>query len=159
MIREKSVDDQLAGLSQLDLASLRGEWIRLYGKPPSRYVGRELLMRAVAYRIQEKAYGGVKPAIVRKLRKVMENLRAGKKANIIPPRVMQPGVRLMREWNGETHVVEVLPKGFGWRGSRYPSLSAVAHAITGARWSGPRFFGLLDKQKARGSKKAAKGNR
>lgn len=157
MTREKSVDDQLAGLGQLDLTSLRGEWIRLYGKPPSRYVGRELLMRAVAYRIQEKAYGGLKPAIVRKLRKVMEDLRAGKKANITPPRIMQPGVRLMREWNGETHVVEVQAKGFAWRGKHYPSLSAVAQAITGTRWSGPRFFGLLNKQDCSAKSPAGSG--
>lgn len=155
MSREKSVDDQLARLGQLDLTGLREEWARLYGKPPSRYISRDLLMRAVAYRIQENAYGGLKPAIVRRLRKVMEDLRAGKKASIAPPRTLQPGVRLMREWNGETHVVEVLARGFAWRGKHYASLSAVAQAITGARWSGPRFFGLLDKQQVRGAKSAA----
>lgn len=150
MSRKESVDEQLARLEEMDLAGLREEWTRFYGRPPSRYVSRDLLRRAVAYRIQEKAYGGLKPAVLRKLRKVMEELRAGKKPTVIPARRLQPGVRLMREWNGETHVVEVLAKGFAWRGTHYASLSAVAEAITGARWSGPRFFGLLDKAQGRG---------
>jgi hypothetical protein len=159
MNRDKSVDDQLARLPHLTLADLREEWEKLYGKPPSRYISRDLLIRAVAYRIQEKAYGGLKPAIVRKLRKVMEELRAGKKPNLAFPLTFQPGVRLMREWNGETHVVEVLAKGFAWRGTHYPSLSSIAQAITGAKWSGPRFFGLLDKQQAKGSKTSPDASR
>lgn len=151
MNRDKSVDDQLARLPQLDLADLREEWTRFYGREPSRHLSRDLLMRAVAYRIQEKAYGGLKPAVVRQLRKVMEDLQAGRKPNTTAPRSVQPGVRLMRDWNGETHVVEVLAKGFAWRGATYPSLTAIAQAITGARWSGPRFFGLLDKRQANGT--------
>jgi hypothetical protein len=66
---------------------------------------------------------------------------------------MQPGVRLMRDWNGETHSVQVLEKGFAWRGKTYSSLSAIAQHITGARWSGPRFFGLLDKPKQKSGRK------
>jgi len=56
-------------------------------------------------------------------------------------------VRLLREWNGETHIVEVLPDGFAWRGSQYQSLSAIARTITGVQWSGPKFFWLLDKRR------------
>ena len=146
--RDQAVEAQLDRLPGMDLVGLRAEWTRLYGKEPSRYISRDLLMRAVAYRIQENAYGGLKPAVLRQLRKVMTDLRAGKKPNVTPPRTLQAGVRLMREWNGETHVVEVLAKGFSWRGRTYASLSAIAHAFTGARWSGPRFFGMLDKRPA-----------
>lgn len=147
MTRKTSVDEKLARLEGMDLAGLREEWTRHYGKPPSRYISRDLLRRAVAYRIQEKAYGGLKPAIVRKLRRVMEELRRGTQPTISPAVSIQPGVRLMREWQGETHVVEVHAKGFTWRGANYSSLSAIARAITGGSWSGPRFFGLHDKRR------------
>lgn len=152
--RDKAVEEALARLPDLDLAALRQEWTRLYGKAPSRYISRDLLMRAVAYRIQENAYGGLKPAVLRQLRKVMEDLRAGRTPDTTVRPQMQPGVRLMRDWNGETHSVEVLEKGFAWRGKTYSSLSAIAQIITGARWSGPRFFGLLDKPKQKSGRKA-----
>jgi len=152
--RDKAVEEALARLPDLDLGGLRQEWTRLYGTAPSRYISRDLLMRAVAYRIQENAYGGLKPAVVRQLRKVMEDLRTGRAPETTVRRQMQPGVRLMRDWNGETHSVEVLEKGFAWRGKTYSSLSAIAHVITGARWSGPRFFGLLDKPKQKSGRKA-----
>jgi hypothetical protein len=135
-------DQQLAHLPRLTLAELRSEWAKLYGRPPSRYMSRELLMRVIAYRLQEKAYGGLKPAIARKLQRVMEELRQGGQPTITPAVSIQPGVRLMREWQGETHVVEVHAKG-----SHYSSLSAIARAITGGSWSGPRFFGLHDKRR------------
>lgn len=152
--RDKAVEESLDRLPDLDLATLRQEWTRLYGTAPSRYISRDLLMRAVAYRLQENAYGGLKPAVVRQLRKVMEVLRAGRTPDTAVRPQMQPGVRLMRDWNGETHSVEVLEKGFAWRGKTYSSLSAIAQHITGARWSGPRFFGLLDKPKQKSGRKA-----
>lgn len=152
--RDKAVEEAFDRLLDLDLAGLRQEWTRLYGTAPSRYISRDLLMRAAAYRIQENAYGGLKPAVLRQLRKVMEDLRAGRTPDTAVRPQMQPGVRLMRDWNGETHSVEVLEKGFVWRGKTYSSLSAIAQHITGARWSGPRFFGLLDKPKQKSDRKA-----
>jgi hypothetical protein len=152
--RDKAVEEALDRLPELDLAELRQEWTRLYGQAPSRYISRDLLMRAVAYRIQENAYGGLKPALVRQLRRVMEGLRAGRPPNTTTRPQMKPGVRLMRDWNGESYTVEVLEKGFAWRGKTYSSLSAIAQLITGARWSGPRFFGLLDKPKQKPDRKA-----
>lgn len=141
------VEQELDRLTRSNLAELRSEWEKLYGKPPSRYMSRDLMMRVIAYRIQEKVYGGLKPAVVRKLRRVMVELRQGGKPTITPSVSIQPGVRLMREWQGETHVVEATAKGFTWRGKAYPSLSAIARAITGVTWSGPRFFGLHDKKR------------
>jgi len=105
-------------------------------------------MRAIAYRMQEEAYGGLKPVTRRRLQRLAADLHAGKKS-VETPRSMdlKPGTRLLREWQGETHIVDVLTKGFGWQGEVFASLSAVAVAITGTQRSGPRFFGLLDKKK------------
>ncbi len=98
-------------------------------------------IRAVAYRMQVKRYGGLKPAVRRQLRKVADGGSARAAANVKSAGIA-PGMRLIREWNGSSHVVEAVDGGFVWNGARYGSLSAVARAITGARWSGPRFFGL-----------------
>ncbi len=95
--------------------------------------------------MQVKRYGGLKPAVRRQLRKVADGGSAQAVANLKSEKVV-PGMRLIREWTGSSHVVEVVDGGFVWNGKRYGSLSAVARAITGARWSGPRFFGLESDQ-------------
>jgi hypothetical protein len=114
----------------------------MFDAAASAHLSRDLLSRAMAYRLQEQVVGGLRAATLRRLRRLAEDLRAGEAAKITSAPTLQPGVRLMREWNGETHVVEVLADGFSWRGAAYQSLSAIARAITGVRWSGPRFFGL-----------------
>ena len=93
--------------------------------------------------MQAKRWGGLKPSTLNGLRK--NAARVPSKPNSAVPETrlaLKPGTRLVREWNGRAHTVEVLDQGFLWNGEAYPSLSAVARAITGARWSGPRFFGL-----------------
>jgi len=137
---EPSVEDRLASLDQLGLASLRAQWAILYGRPAPMRLSRDLLARAIAYRIQAERWGGLRPALCRRLER-LGNGSEGEAAQRSMLR-LQPGVRLMREWNGETYVVDVLADGYHWNSERYRSLSAVARAITGARWSGPRFFGL-----------------
>ncbi len=104
-----------------------------------------MLIRAVAYGMQVKRYGGLKPAVRRQLRKAADGGSARAAANVKSEKVA-PGTRLIREWNGSSHVVEAVDGGFLWNGNHYGSLSAVARAITGARWSGPRFFGLESDQ-------------
>jgi hypothetical protein len=95
------------------------------------------MLRAVAYKLQEDAYGGLSPALRRKL------LGMGQKAFTKPrPRTLRPGTILLREWQGVTHRVTMVEGGAIYRGEKYRSLSEVARLITGARWSGPRFFGL-----------------
>ena len=84
----------------------------------------------------------LKLATDRRLRKLGYAPTNQEQANASMPSRLQPGTRLVREWNGRTHVVEVVDKGFIWEGDRHRSLSAIARAITGARWSGPRFFGV-----------------
>jgi len=141
----REVEQRLAEIETYDSGALRREWQKLYGCPAPKRVRRDLLLRAVAYRIQELAFGGLKGATVRRLKQLADQTRVGPVAPPPAGASLRPGMRLMREWNGETHLVEVVEKGFTWRGRPYPSLSTIARAITGSRWSGPRFFGLLDR--------------
>ena len=142
--RARKVEQRLAEIETYGSGALRQEWQKLYGCPAPKRVRRDLLLRAVAYRIQELAFGGLKPATVRRLKQLADKSGVGPVASPPATASLRAGMRLMREWNGETHLVEVVEKGFTWRGQPYPSLSAIARAITGSRWSGPRFFGLLD---------------
>ena len=96
------------------------------------------MVRAIAYEMQARHYGELKSAIVRQLEKIASDKTEGAPRAL----VLDPGARLIREWNGVTHTVDVTDDGFEWKGEQYGSLSAIAREITGARWSGPRFFGL-----------------
>ena len=137
-----SVADQIAAIRDLDRDALVARWRAIYGQPPPKGISRRLLQRAAAYAVQVKAYGGLKP----KTWKRLLIADGGDRAEAVQPRTsrppLSPGTRLLREWNGRTHQVDVTDKGFVWNGESYRSLSAIARAITGARWSGPRFFGL-----------------
>jgi len=133
------MEDRIASIAQLDLVSLRVQWTAYHGRPAPMRLGRDLLARAVAYGIQAEQWGGLRPALRRRLKRLCDGCGQATQGTVLR---LQPGVRLMREWNGETHVVDVLADGYHWNSTRYRSLSAVARAITGARWSGPRFFGL-----------------
>ena len=146
-------DRKIAELQGLDTPALRDLWQDAFGKSPSKWISRDLLVRALAYRAQEQTDGGLRPAVARRLKRITEDLKNGKEIGAAPPTPLPPGTRLMRGWKGETHVVEVLADGFAWRGAYYSSLSAIARAITGVRWSGPRFFGLRDKRPVQGSER------
>ena len=126
----------------MDYNTLRTEWRRLYRSDPPRRVSRNILMLGVAWKIQEKAYGGHGGVTKRRLAGLAKSLEQD--GDLTRNRItrLKPGVRLVREWRGETHTVIILEDGFEWRGSRWRSLSAIAREITGAHWSGPRFFGL-----------------
>jgi hypothetical protein len=132
---------KIATLTDLTAQQLRTEWRRLYRSHPPR-LSRDLLVRTIAYRMQELAYGGLSKATQRKLVALTKEL--GTNGSIISdpnPRI-RPGARLVREWRGRTHTVVVMEDGFEYAGKSYSSLSKIAQAITGAHWSGPRFFGL-----------------
>jgi hypothetical protein len=120
-------------------AELQAQWRAVWGTEPPRHASREFLIRAVAYGIQAQAFGGLDDKTLRLLAKVNEV-----KGEAPKPRRSRlgKGSKLFREWHGETHEVLVLDKGFAWRGETYQSLSAIARAITGARWNGWTFFGL-----------------
>ena len=145
------LQERLEQLAKLGAPELRAEWTSVFGRPAPRRVSRDILLRGIAYRLQEKMYGGLKPATVKRLKRLAAELRGGGAVTPAPAPAasLRPGVRLLREWNGETHTVEVLQDGFAWHGAQYRSLSAIARAITGAQWSGPKFFGLLDKQRTK----------
>jgi hypothetical protein len=100
------------------------------------------MMQILTYEAQVQQRGGLKPAVRRRMARWTTGRR-----QVLSPR-LRPGARLVREWNGVSHVVDVTEASLVWRGQRYGSLSAVARAITGTRWSGPRFFGLLAEQVA-----------
>lgn len=92
--------------------------------------------------MQERAHGGLAPAVKRRLRNLVAEIEAKGTRIFDPGVVLKPGARLVREWAGQTHTVIVLETGFDYDGERYASLSRIAARITGAHWSGPRFFGL-----------------
>ena len=136
-----NLEATIRGLADLPRPDLTERWRQLCRAEAPKGISRPLLIRAVAYGMQVKRYGGLKPAVRRQLRKVADGGSAREAANVKSARIA-PGMRLIREWNGSSHVVEAVDGGFVWNAARYGSLSAVARAITGARWSGPRFFGL-----------------
>ena len=148
-VRQKDVSrEALSRLPKLDIRELREEWRRLYKTDASPHLSRELLIRAVAYRMQEVALGGLRPEPQRQLRQIaMEMKQTGEAAKRFRPQ-LKPGTRLMREWQGRTYEVVVLDDGFSWQGTRCNSLSAIARKITGTAWSGPLFFGLKQARSA-----------
>ena len=133
---------KLAALADLDTVGLRAEWRRLYRSHPPLHIRRDLLVLAIAWKLQEKVHGGLTAAQKRRLAGMAEDLRKNGDLSAGPAIRLKPGLRLVREWRGETHDVLVLEEGFEWNGKRRRSLSAIAREITGTRWSGPRFFGL-----------------
>ena len=131
----------LTDLSRSDLVEL---WEANYGTAPPKGISRRLMLLAVAYGRQAAERGVPKPALARRLTRLATEGPIGAPGSPsprTPARTLASGTRLMREWNGVAHVVDVVEGGYMWNGERYRSLSAVARAITGARWSGPRFFG------------------
>jgi hypothetical protein len=138
------LSQRIAALNELTAQQLRDEWRRLYrGQPPR--LSRDLLIRTIAYRMQELVYGGLSKATQRKLAALTRDLKAKGSIVITPDMSVRLGTRLVREWRGKTHTVAVTEDGFEYAGRAFSSLTKIAHAITGAHWSGPRFFGLIHK--------------
>ncbi len=138
----KTLPERISELETLSTAELRARWEQAIRRPTPKWASRDLLLRTLAYHVQEQAEGGLKRATRRRLAK-LAGLNGENREPISPPILqLKPGSRLIREWRGEVHRVTVLAKGFDWRGNRYASLSQIARAITGAHWSGPLFFGL-----------------
>ncbi len=153
----EEVATRLTVLGEMDYDALQHEWRRLYRQHPPRRVSRDLLMLGVAWKIQEKAYGGLGAATKRRLANLAHAMEQD--GDIARNRVahLKPGAKLLREWQGKTHTVIVLEDGFEWEGKRRRSLSAIARTITGAHWSGPRFFGVKDPRFPGGKKKPTAG--
>ncbi len=139
MTRQRQLNQALSALKAATREDLLKEWRRLYKSEPPRYGSRHFLVRALSYALQERELGGL-PA---PLRRALLAIATDNSASLQPTRLrIKPGTRLLREWHGTTHEVLVIDQGFVWEGATYGSLSAIAVAITGAKWNGPRFFGL-----------------
>jgi len=156
--------EALARLPELNFGELRQQWRTLYKAEASPHLSRELLVRAVAYRMQEVALGGLRPERQRHLRQFAQQLNESQEGRIRPRPELKPGTRLVREWQGRTYEVLVINGGFSWQGMSYRSLSALARKITGTAWSGPLFFGLKPNRSATllsaitGASRRANGN-
>lgn len=134
---------RLAALNAAPIADLKRQWRELFGKEPPPW-NRAYIQSRLAYRIQELAYGGLKPETRARLEALGEQLDGG---NVVLRRIRAdsrplPGTRLLREYDGVQHVVTVRADDFEYEGRPYRSLSAIARHITGTRWNGWTFFGL-----------------
>lgn len=138
--RDAAFEVEIEALADLDLEALRLLWQEVHGHFPPLAFRSKLIARAIAYEQQARRFGGPSPAVRRRLQRAANDLSTGR--TLSGRAKLKPGTRLVREWNGVTHVVDVVEGGFLWKGERYRSLSVIARRITGARWSGPRFFGL-----------------
>ncbi|MBU1210504.1 MAG: DUF2924 domain-containing protein [Alphaproteobacteria bacterium] len=144
-LSEADLGRALARLQSLSSWDLREEWRRVHRAHPPKRISNDLLIRGIAYQLQEQAYGRL-PAATRGKLEVKAGAPGTSASTQPKPRVtLKSGTRLVREWNGETYIVEVLSKGYRWRGIIFASLSPIAREITGAHWSGPRFFGLTSR--------------
>ena len=133
---------ELAALHRMSAADLRTQWRLLYRAHPPKKLSRDLLELGVAWKLQERVLGGLSAVTKRQLgelARALENKSDLAKARKV---ILKPGARLVRAWGGETHEIAVVDDGFVWRGKTWRSLSAIARAMTGTRWSGPRFFGI-----------------
>jgi len=142
----RAVDRRLAQLPAMDRRALERLWRDLFNRAPSPALRREILIPILAYRIQEKAFGRLRESTARKLRRIAEEPAGCPRPS---PDAMRPktGTRYLREYDGQLHEVTVLDSAYEYQGNSYRSLTEITKVITGAKWSGPAFFGL--KRKAR----------
>ena len=137
----KSGIREIEALRSADLDALRQRWQDLFTTAPTPRISRDVLIRGVAFRLQEEVYGKLGKACRRQLKKLAADLGNGTPLTQSPPS-FKPGTKLIREWKGKVHEVVIAGDTYIWQGKHYRSLSEIARAITGTRWSGPRFFGL-----------------
>lgn len=151
-------EKEVAALGDLSREELAERWTKTYGHAPPKGVRRDFLLRAATWHLQANRLGGLSPDTRRMLRAATAQVtkrpaetRSGTNADEMdtsaslvaaPRKQLSPGTRLVRDWNGRPHVVDVLEEGFAFEGRLHKSLTAIARQITGAHWSGPRFFGL-----------------
>lgn len=133
---------ELVRLKCLTLIELRTEWRRVHRMRTPTRLSRDLLIRGIIYKLQERALGGLSKSVLRKLDRLSAAPEPSETQNLLTPISLKPGTRLIRDWHGITHTVIIHSDGVEWNGQRYRSLTIVAREITGTHWSGPRFFGL-----------------
>ena len=135
-------EGEIAGLTDQPTHELRLAWRKLYRREPPTGLSRDLMIRALANKMQERADGGPSRSLRRRLHTLAGEFEKGRRS-FDPGVVLRTGARLVRQWRGRAHTVLVLEDGFEYEGQRYRSLTMIAARITGTHWSGPRFFGLI----------------
>ena len=135
------LDGEIAGLVDRSTTELRRAWRTLHHTGPPLGLSRDLIIRGLADKLQQRAHGGPSRAVQRRLQTLARELEKGARS-FAPGMVLKTGASLVRQWRGRTHTVLVREDGFEYDGQRYRSLSVIAAQITGAHWSGPRFFGV-----------------
>jgi Protein of unknown function (DUF2924) len=143
-VSTEAVTAEITRLSGLPLKELKAAWRAEFRRDPPKAMWRDLLLRTLSWRLQEKAFGGHDNAAL-KLLKAYGQKRTGDQRC----QRLKTGTVLVRDFGGVRHMVTIIPKGFSWREQTYPSLSAIAKIITGTNWNGPRFFGLREGQGAK----------
>ena len=140
-------DGEIAGLLNRSTHDLRLGWRKLHRSGPPLGLSRDLMIRTFANRLQERVHGGPSLALRRRLQSLADGLEKGA-VSFDPGIVLKTGTTLVRQWRGHTHTVLVREGGFEYEGRRYRSLTVIAEQITGAHWSGPRFFGVTRRARA-----------
>lgn len=143
------VDKQIDELKIMAREELISEWEKYYGHPPPKHIGRNLLIRSIAYKYQEEVYGGLSAEARKQLEKLIREYKSTPDNSVRKILKIKPGTRLLRSWKGKLQEVIATENGFFFNGKEYGSLSEVARTITGTRWSGIAFFGLGKEAKAK----------
>jgi hypothetical protein len=150
-IGHEAVEAEIACLRDLGVADLRARWRTVFRRAAADHLPRHLLFRVLAYRLQAERFGHLDKDTQRFLDRVASGAQAGGEIKTVGGHSsrngLQPGTILVREWNGVLQRVMVLDEHFAWNGTTYRSLTEVAVAMTGTRWSGPRFFDRRDRPK------------
>ena len=133
------LDGEIVGLVVRPTQELRGAWRTLHHTGPPLGLSRDLIIRGLADKLQQRTHGGPSRALQRRLRTLAAEFEKGARS-FDPDIVVKTGATLVRQWRGHTHTVLVREDGFEYDGQRYRSLTVIAERITGAHWSGPRFF-------------------
>jgi len=141
------LDGEITGLVDRSTQELRRAWRKLHHTGPPLGLSRDLIIRGLADKLQQRAHVGPSRALQRRLQTLAGELEKGARS-FDPGIVLKTGTTLVRQWRGHTHTVLVREDGFEYEGQRYRSLTVIAERITGAHWSGPRFFGVSKRARA-----------
>ena len=141
------LDCEIAGLVDRSTQELRRAWRTLHHTGPPLGLSRDLIIRGLADKLQQRGHGGPRRALQRRLRTLAAEFEKGARS-FDPDIVLKTGATLVRQWRGHIHTVLAREDGFEYEGQRYRSLTVIAERITGAHWSGPRFFGLTKRARA-----------
>lgn len=136
-----AIEAEISRIQGLKPDEVRTLWRDTFKRGVPKALTRDLLVRTLCWHIQEKAFGGHSPAML----KLLAGYAKGRPGEANRLRRLKPGTELVREYQGERHTVIITREGFRWGEQDYPSLTAIARAITGSNWNGPRFFGLRER--------------